>query len=100
MSNRLVPRQRFRSDYMNALEYCVDYGGTLAANKLEASVSNACELLAMFPLMHQFSNNRKLADREIRECNFDTWKILYKVEGADVILLRLLHQKQNIETKV
>lgn len=101
MDYRAVRTDRFNTDYLNIMEYMQEQGASKnTLRRFEALFLSALESLEMFPTMFQIADFPNAADRNMRICNFDKWRILYTVEDGAIYLRRLLHQSQDISTKV
>ena len=73
-----------------------DLHSPASALKLARGVRNAAETLSTFPNIGALSSNPNLLHADYREYLVESYIIVYRVEGQQVLLLRLFHQSQLI----
>lgn len=101
MGYRLIPRQRFQNDLDDALFYlAVKQSSPIAAVSFEAKLEKAFERLRDNPQLYSVSSEPGFCRRHIRKALVGDYLILYTVIGNEVLLLRLLHQKQDISRAI
>ena len=90
--------EAFEDDLLSALSYLIEArGANGAAKRLMREVDEAKTLLVAQPFMHAFSKKPRLGDFGYREHFLSKHVIVYRVEGDEVLLLRLFHQAQLYE---
>lgn len=88
----------FEEDLRSTVSYLIEQlGSSQAASKLFDEVERAIDILGETPFVCAPSRKPCLRGRGYREYLLDDYVIVYKVEGNEVWLLRLFHQKQLYE---
>ena len=96
MTYSVLTRRRFEGDYDDILFYYkVKIGMPGAASSFAAAMNAAIDDICRFPEIRAVSRKPGLASRQVRAYIVRRYTIYYRVEGNDVILLRLLHQSQD-----
>jgi len=101
MEYSLLITESFKQDVMETIGYLADnLGSPSAACRLFDAIDDAIGLIRCMPEMHAISTKPRLCDCGIRECLVRNYVIAYRVDGANVIVLRLFHQTQDYEQPV
>ena len=96
MAFRLKPRTRFLDDIDDVIFYlAVKQSSPHATASFEMCLQKAYGRLKHNPFLYAISRLPGLESRGIRLAPVKGYSILYKVVGQDVLLLRLLHQRQD-----
>jgi plasmid stabilization system protein ParE len=96
MTCSVLTQRRFEDDYDDILFYYkVKIGMSGAAASFAAAIDEAIGDIRRFPEIRAVSRKPGLASRQVREYLVRNHAIYYRVEGNNVVLLRLLHQSQD-----
>ncbi|MBX9682079.1 MAG: type II toxin-antitoxin system RelE/ParE family toxin [Gemmataceae bacterium] len=83
------------------IRYLVDADAVHAAERFIDALSETSELLARFPKIGpvaESTRNRRIPIRHIQLYRHADWLILYQVHSESVLILRILHASQDIES--
>jgi toxin ParE1/3/4 len=85
------------SDLDSIWHYTASTSGSLdVADRLVDTITNRFLLLARYPNVGLVRDNDLRPG--LRSFNVGEYVIIYRVEGEDVLILRVLHGRRNIET--
>ncbi|CVH80234.1 type II toxin-antitoxin system RelE/ParE family toxin [Rubneribacter badeniensis] len=88
----------FEEDYDSILAYLLnELKAPRAALTLMGEVEKALDLLERDPFIHAVSRLPALGAGGCREHLVKNYRIVYKVRGSEVYLLRMFHQAQSCE---
>lgn len=95
MAFRVRITEGFEADLFDTLTYLSEnLSAPMAAQRFMQGVDAAEALLVCQPFIHALSRKPHLRGSGCREHPVESYVVVYRVEGDEVVFLRLFHQRQ------
>ena len=96
MAYPLILTGRYDADVADVRFYLkVKLGSPMAARRFDKELLRAYGRIGDMPRLYAVSRQPPLSRRGIRVCPVEGYAIYYRISGGSVVLLRLLHQRQD-----
>ena len=93
MKKKIVLEGKAEKDLLHIKEY-IARDSAFYANKTTIEIDNRINNLSLFPEMGRYVP--ELDSKIIRELIYKSYRILYRIKGRNVQILRIFHHSQNI----